>query len=141
MKKTYRELTPLEALKRMAEAGGPVSGLYIKADNWIECELCAVDLSATTLPFYTDIENDESMNCWHSKCAELIESAPEPWDFDSVPAQFTWLRWKVGGEANYAITSVRSGMITLSGYGTVLFTELPNWEHSFDRKTWLPCTK
>lgn len=138
-KKTYRELTPLEALKRLADAGGPIDKIYFPCfGGWYTGVLQGVDLrERCVLPFITNAAN-------YAKCAELIETPAEPWGFDSVPAAPCWLRPKMnlGNDANYTFSVVYKSHVTLRVYGDVGYTELAaEWEHSFDRRTWLPCTK
>jgi len=138
-KKTYRELAPLEALKKLADNGGPIEEIWLKDTSnapWLSYQLIGVNLSVP-YPFSTSLTA-------FRLCAELIETAPEPWDFESVPAAYCWLRPKMnlGNDAHYTFSAAYKSHITLRIYGDVGYTDLAaEWEHSFDRVNWLPCTK
>lgn len=142
MSKTHKELTPVEALKRLAEAGKPIrKGLWFKDrddDGWQVRTLLGVQFTHTQ--FLTEFDDDTLA---FDQCAELVEEAPKPWTFDTCPRERCWLRRSVGGEVEYLLSSVRQTSVAASGYGDIGWQTLASeWQHSLDNgKTWLPCTQ
>lgn len=140
--KTYRNITPVEALKRLAKSGKPIEkGLWFKDrddDGWQVRTLLGVQFTNTQ--FLTEFDDDTLA---FDQCAELIEESPKPWTFETAPKGCVLIRIKDEPHATLITHWQRSGVMFGDGAGVVTYEALAGpWQHSLDNgKTWLPCTR
>ena len=137
MSKTYKEITPIEALKRLAEAGKPIDGLMFRddsADQWRVGVLTGVSPYCQE-PFHRGYDTT-----W-AQCAEPIEEAPKPWTFESAPKGLVLTRSKSNPIEIRVVISWDSHGIYVGGGFRLSYRDLVEFtEHSLDNgNTWRPC--
>lgn len=137
---TYKELTPKEVLKRLAEAGHPLY-LHVKQDlgSWVPAQVRAVDTSCDVRPFFASLFHGPAQ--WYARCAEVAKDSAKPWTQETAPKGHTLIRLRKGRPelviCGYDQNSVRIG------HGSIPYQSLLDrgWQHSIDcGKTWNPCT-
>lgn len=74
-----------------------------------------------------------------------IKPMSRPWSKpEDVPGSVCWVRFSCDGPAILVVMVTDQGIglygNTVLGYSPKLWSDIGDWEHSTDRKTWHPCT-